>query len=234
MKGPSRSQQRARGCPLPGLLLALLLGLWSPAARAAPNDIFDMGSGGQPTITGMLGGSVSVSDSSLLSDLQVTVNFGEVSPLNRNAIVRVVIPIAIRSNDSYELRVSSTTTTGSGGALGLQPSDVGVGLQNLRPMGNGRICTTNRIAPLFNNDPAFTVNRTARATYPSTLANIVGNTLLVSGPDLSKGKVKPRVSDNGWLVDLVLTVVPQFFAPGTLSVTLNFTMNISATKYLCN
>ena len=62
-------------------------------AETVSAQALDISSGGQPTITGAVNGSVTGS-ASVLNDLVVTVNFGEVSPLNPNAIVKVIVPIA--------------------------------------------------------------------------------------------------------------------------------------------
>ncbi|HEY0100209.1 MAG TPA: hypothetical protein VGB76_14765, partial [Pyrinomonadaceae bacterium] len=63
-------------------LLPLLLLLCAVGSTASAQT-YDLGGGGLPTITGALNGSVS-GTSSTTQDLVVTVNFGEVSPLNAN------------------------------------------------------------------------------------------------------------------------------------------------------
>src|ERR1700755_1222840 len=89
------------------LLLYLLLfgGLGNTFAQT-----FDIASGGLPTITGAVGGSVSGS-SSTNSNLSVTINFGEVSPANKNNIVKVIVPIAIRSTAPYKVTAAVTGAT---------------------------------------------------------------------------------------------------------------------------
>ena len=75
--------------------------------QTASAQALDISAGGQPTITGAVNGSVTGS-ASVLNDLVVTVNFGEVSPLNINSIVKVVVPIALRSNQPYQVSVSTS------------------------------------------------------------------------------------------------------------------------------
>ena len=72
-------------------------------AQTISAQALDISSGGQPTITGGVKGLVTGS-ASVLNDLVVTVNFGEVSPLNPNAAVKVVVPIALRSNQPIKSR----------------------------------------------------------------------------------------------------------------------------------
>ncbi|MEK6278790.1 MAG: hypothetical protein AABN95_00390 [Acidobacteriota bacterium] len=189
---------------------------------------FDISSGGQPTITGSLGGSVTGS-ANVRNDLVVTINFGEVSPANTNSLVKVVVPIAIRSTQPYRVSVS---LAGSGNAnpQGLQPSDIGFGAANIRAMGNqSQVCTLSShiFYPPFNNDPASTVTIAAngRATYQSSLSNITGSTVILSGPRLQKSNNPVRQANDGYIFDAIFAITPQFFAAGTSSATLTFTIS---------
>ena len=190
---------------------------------------YDISSGGQPTITGALNGSVTGS-SSVLDNLSVTLNFGEISPANTNSIVKVVVPIAVRSTAAYQVTVS-LASSGNATAQALQLTDVGFGVNNFRSLGsNGRICpNSNHIfnSP-FNNDPAtiVTVNANGRASYQSTLANISGATVIVSGPRLSQTARADRRTDNGYAFNAIFAITPQFYAASSLSLTLTF--NISS------
>src|SRR2546430_17530144 len=105
-----------------GLLLTLgklSLVITFCAFAAGEAQTFDISSGGQPTITGASGGSVTGS-SSLLNDLTVTINFGEISPANTNSIVYVVVPIGIRSTLPYQVTVTRTGPSNAN-AQALQP-----------------------------------------------------------------------------------------------------------------
>jgi len=206
------------------LLTALIL---IAAAHTANAQALDISSGGQPTITGAVNGSVTGS-ASVLNDLIVTVDFGEVSPLNTNSIVKVVVPIALRSNQPYQV---SVTVSGliNGNVQALQASDIGFGLQNIRKLGGaGQDCnqSTHVIRSPFDNDPALnaTVGGTGRVTYPSSLANISGSTIILSGPVLSKNNSIKRQQSDGYVFDAVFTLTPQFFAAGVSSATLIFTI----------
>jgi hypothetical protein len=187
----------------------------------------DISSGGQPTITGTVGGSVTGS-ASVLNDLVVTVDFGEVSPLNTNAIVKVIVPIALRSNQPYQVSVSLSGLN-NGNAQALQASDIGFGLQNIRKLGGaGQDCnqSTHIIRSPFANDPALnaTIGGTGRVTYPSSLANISGSTIILSGPELSKNNSSKRQQSDGYVFDAIFTLTPQFFAAGVSSATLIFSI----------
>jgi hypothetical protein len=209
-------------------LLLLTLLIFIAAAHTTFAQALDISSGGPPTITGAVNGSVTGS-ASVTNDLVVTINFGEVSPLNPNAIVKVVVPVAIRSNQPYQISVTMSGLSNAN-TQAIQASDVGFGLQNLRLLGGaGKVCnqSTHIIRSPFDNDPAFsaTVGSNGRVAYSSSLANISGSTVILSGPELSKNNSSKRQLSDGYEFDLIFTVTPQFFAAGVSSTTLVFTIS---------
>ena len=149
---------------------------------------FDISSGGLPTITGALSGSVTGS-SSVTTNLSVTINFGEVSPKNTNNIVKVIVPIGIRSTAAYKV---TATVTGSTNANS-RPSSVRTSVLARTICARweiiAQVCTNSNhiFASPFNNDPAtnVTINASGRAAYPSTLNNVGTATTILSGPALS-------------------------------------------------
>jgi len=205
-------------------LTALILVVAQPAFAQA----LDISSGGLPTITGAVNGSVT-GNADVTGDLVVTINFGEVSPLNSNSIVKVVVPIGLRSNQPYQVAVSMSGLTNANSEA-LQASDVGFGIQNLRKLGGaGETCTqsTHVIQSPFNNDPAisFIISGNGRVAYPSSLASLSGSTVILSGPRLSKNNNPKRQPSDGWIFDAVFTLTPQFFVSGVSSATLIFTIS---------
>ncbi|MGB9182374.1 MAG: hypothetical protein WCB68_24300 [Pyrinomonadaceae bacterium] len=208
-------------------ILSCLMVLCASSAAFSQGQGYDISSGGQPTITGALSGSVS-GTSDVTQNLTVTINFGEVSPANKNSIVKVIVPVAIRSSQPYQVTV---TIAGAFNAnpRAIQSSDIGFGGNNMRQLGSkAQTCTrSNHIfyTP-FNNDPTTTVsiNASGRATYQSSLSSISGSTVILSGPKLTKGGGSGRRDDDGWVFDVILAITPQFYAPGTASATLTFTI----------
>jgi len=198
------------------------------AVNSISAQTFDISSGGQPTITGALGGSVTGS-ASVQNDLVVTINFGEVSPANTNSVVKVVVPVAVRSLLPYRVSVS-LAGLGNANPQGLQSSDIGFGVANMRAMGNqSQICTQSShiFYPPFNNDPASTATIAAsgRVAYQSSLSNIAGATVILSGPRLQKTPNLTRQQTDGYIFDAIFTITPQYFATGTTSATLTFTIS---------
>jgi len=206
------------------LLTAVML---LAVAQTTSAQALDISSGGLPTITGAVNGSVT-GNANVTNDLVVTINFGEVSPLNTNSIVKVVVPIAIRSNQPYQVAVSLSGLSNAN-AEAVQASDVGFGLQNIRVLGGaGKVCTqsTHVIRSPFNNDPAVSaaVGSNGRVTYTSSLGSLSGSTIILSGPQLSKNNSSIRQQSDGYVFDVILTLTPQFFAAEVSSATLVFSI----------
>ncbi|HEX6719520.1 MAG TPA: hypothetical protein VF088_20625 [Pyrinomonadaceae bacterium] len=206
----------------------LIVLIFLAVAQTTSAQALDISSGGQPTITGAVNGSVT-GNANVTSDLVVTVNFGEVSPLNTNSIVKVMVPIALRSNQPYQVAVSMSGLSNAN-PQALQPSDIGFGIQNMRVLGGaGKICTqsTHIISSPFNNDPATsaTVGANGRVSYPSSLGNLSGSTILLSGPQLSKNNSSIRQQSDGYVFDAIFALTPQFFVAGVSSATLIFTIS---------
>lgn len=220
---------RSRSLPAVVLACSLVLCANRPAPAAARYAIC---SGGLPTITGDLGGSVSGS-SIITSPLTVTVNFGELSPANPNGIVRVAVPVTIRSSDAYQVSVSVMGGV-SGDPNAVQLSDIGFGVQNLRRLAAGKNCndSAQTISVPFDNDPSVTVNRSGRASYPSSLADVGTSTVILMGPRLSAAADVAQ-ADNGWAFDAIFAVVPQYFAPGSFTLTVTFTIGAASCSCAC-
>jgi hypothetical protein len=115
-------------------------------------------------------------------------------------------------------------------AEAIQASDVGFGLQDMRLLGGaGKVCnqSTHIIRSPFNNDPAVsaTVGGNGRVAYSSSLANLSGSTVILSGPELSKNNSSKRQQSDGYAFDAIFTLTPQFFAAGVSSATLIFSIS---------
>jgi hypothetical protein len=197
-------------------------------ACAATAQSLDISSGGTPTITGALNGSVTGSSSTTTS-LSVSLNFGEISPANTNSLVKVVIPIGIRSTGPYQVQVSIAGSSNTNPQM-LQGSDVGFGVNNLRTMGNNaQGCTRSShvFRSPFNNDPStgITINSAGRAVYTSSLSSVGTSAVLLSGPRLSSTKNADRQSNNGYIFDAIFVLTPQFFASAGTTGTITFSIS---------
>jgi hypothetical protein len=189
---------------------------------------YDISSGGLPTLTGSQGGSI-VGTSSTTTNLSVTINWGEVSPSNTNGIITANVPIAIRSFAAYQISVSVSGGTNVN-PQALQRSDVGFGLaRSFTRMGSlSRTCSSSDVFnPAITANPAtgITTNAAGRTTYVSSLATITGSTVILNGPTLSSTAAGTiRRTDNGWIINVIFVMTPQFYAAGTTSTTVTFTI----------
>lgn len=189
---------------------------------------YDISSGGLPTLSGSQGGSI-VGTSSTVTDLNVTINWGEVSPSNTSGIITANVPIAVRSFAAYQISASVSGGTNVN-PQALQSSDVGFGLaRTFTRMGNlSRTCSSaDTFNPAITANPAtgITTNAAGRTTYVSSLATITGSTVILSGPTLSTTAAGTiRRTDNGWILNLIFVMTPQFYAPGTNSTTVTITI----------
>jgi len=217
------------------LTIAILSCLLALCAASEARAQFDISSGGLPTMTGSQGGTVSGSNS-LTQDLVVTINFGEVSPVNANNIVKVTVPIAIRSTAPYQV-TASVAGAFNGNPQAVQASDIGFGARNIRQLGNkAQDCTTPHLFRTpFNNDPSTTVtlDTNGRASYPSALDDVLTSTVILSGPRLTKGSVTKHEADNGYIFDAIFTIKPQYYVSGTFSATVTFTI-AAGPNVICN
>ena len=93
----------------------IMLLFYSGSVRSAPNSTYTISAAGIPRLYGNHGGSI-IGSSTIGQDLAVTIDFGEVSPINRNPVVTAVIPVAIRARDAYEVEVA---VAGQGGSRSL-------------------------------------------------------------------------------------------------------------------
>ncbi|HWS54938.1 MAG TPA: hypothetical protein VN228_12455 [Pyrinomonadaceae bacterium] len=205
---------------------ALLCGLLCWAGAGARAQQFDIGSGGLPTITGATGGTVTGS-ADVTQNLVVNVNFGDVSPINTSNVVRVVVPVSIRSTGPYQVTVTAAGLFDPN-PQAVQRTDIGFGARNLRQLGNkARDCNrgTHLFRTPFDNDPAASLafDAQGRAAYPATLASLSTPVVILSGPELTKGNsITKKEPDNGYVFDAVFVIKPQFFAAGNFNVTLTF------------
>lgn len=189
---------------------------------------FDISSGGLPTLTGSQGGSI-VGSSNTVTNLSVTINWGEVSPSNTSSIITANVPIAIRSFSSYRLSVSVSGGTNVN-PQALQRSDVGFGLERTftRMGSRSQTCSSpDTYNPAITANPAtgITTDANGRVAYVSSLATISGSTVILSGPTLSmSGGGGIRRNDNGWIINVIFVMTPQFYAAGNNSTTVTFTI----------
>lgn len=176
--------------------------------------------GGEPNISGSLGGSVT-KFSHTTKSLGLIANFGELSPINPNRLVKVVVPITIQSNFSYKL-VINTVIEGNSQVIKL--SDIGFGIQNLYPVGALRDSKPT-IYSQFENDPTSIVNfNKGRAKYQASLADVSYRDVILTGSATSKESFIANSIERSWCFDAIFVITPQFYPPGQFNITFTFSL----------
>jgi hypothetical protein len=188
--------------------------------------------GGAASISG--GGSISnnkVKGDRLDSPTTLTVDFGEVSPSNTNAFVSATVPLRLRSNVSYTLKMSTAPMSYSGGsdADSVTLADVGFGITSAARDSGGGVATGTDTIASGNGNPTTNgavSGTTGRFVYTSgfSLTDYTTSTTLLSGPRIMKAAA-PTGNTNGLVVNTVFAVKPQFFTPGSFSTAVTFTIS---------
>src|SRR6266496_4687 len=91
------------------------------------SNYVELNSGGAVTLTGNSGGSV-VTDGTVNSPLAVVVDMGELGSSNANSFVKLSVPLKLRSNVGYQLKMSGSVSGAGSTAFSLKDTDVGFGL----------------------------------------------------------------------------------------------------------
>lgn len=217
--------------PLKAALLVVAGALSATGAAQGNQPVFDIGTDGTATITGAVNGSVIVNPS--LLTLQVTANFGELSPINASSFVRIVVPVIIRTEGEYQVVASVTGSNFGTSGDDLRLADIGLGIINLRRLARGEECAAaHTVSPPFNTDPQLTFTANPRVAYAGNLGLLTSPRVVLTGPIASARNVKLNPNnipgnqrDNGWAFDLVLTAAPQFFPPAAATATLNLSIS---------
>jgi hypothetical protein len=188
-------------------------------------------SGGAASVTG--GGSITNNKAigdKLDNPSVLTVDFGEVSPSNTNAFVKATVPVRLRSNVTYTLKVSAAAMTygGSNDADSVTLADIGFGLASVTRTVTGGVASGTDTVASGNGDPTSNgaVNGAGRFAYSSgfSLNDYTSATTVLTGDRIMKAAV-PTGSTNGLMVDTVFAVKPQFFTPGSFSTSVTFTIS---------
>jgi hypothetical protein len=82
--------------------------------------------------------------------------------------------------------------------------------------------------PAITEDPTvgITMNAAGRATYISSVNNLATSTRILNGPRLSVVAAGAgRRTDNGWILNIIFCVTPQFYATGITTSTITFTIS---------
>ena len=197
----------------------------SVTMSAAVSNYVELNSGGAVTLGGNSGGSV-ITDGTVDSPLAVVVNMGELGPTNSNSFVKLSVPLKLRSNVSYQLKMSGSVAGAGATAFSLKTTDVGFGMDpSARPASLASGTDTNATP----GDPTVGGSTDANGRWlfagsNSSLGDFSSAATVLSGPRVNK--TMPKANSNGLVVPAIFAIKPQFYDPAaSITISANFTIS---------
>ena len=195
---------------------------------ATVSKFVELNSGGSVTLTGNSGGGVTT-DGVANSPLAVSINLGELGPVNTSNFVTAQVPLKLRSNAPYILSMSATVTSSGTTSNRIEATDVGFGLGTITRAGTG-VHTNGTDTNATSGDPTLPVNGSVNATsgryeftgVRSNLGAFSSNTTTLNGSFIMNAV--PRSNTNGLTVPAFFAIKPQFFENGTTTISVTFTV----------
>lgn len=195
---------------------------------ATVSKFVELNSGGAVTLTGNSGGGVTA-DGVANSPLAVSVNLGELGPVNTNNFVIAQVPLKLRSNAPYVLSMSATVTSSGTTTNRILAADVGFGLGTITRAGTG-VHLTGTDTNATSGDPTLPANGSVNATsgryeftgVRSNLGAFASATTALNGAFIMNAV--PRSNTNGLTVPAFFAIKPQFFENGTTTISVTFTV----------
>lgn len=195
---------------------------------ATVSKFVELHSGGAVTLTGNSGGGV-ITDGVANSPLAVSINLGELGPVNTNNFVTAQVPLKLRSNAPYVLSMTATVTSSGTTTNRIQAADVGFGLGTVTRAGTG-IHLTGTDTNATSGDPTLPANGSVNATsgryeftgVRSNLGAFTSSTTALNGAFIMNAV--PRSNTNGLTVPAFFAIKPQFFENGTTTISVTFTV----------
>ena len=197
----------------------------SVTMSAAVSNYVELNSGGAVTLSGNSGGSVTT-DGTVDTPLAVVVDLGELGPSNTNSFVKLSVPLKLRSNVSYQLKMSGSVAGAGATAYSLTASDVGFGMNpSARPANLASGTDTNTTPGDPTVGGSTDVNgRWVFAGSNSTLNDFSSSTAALTGPRINK--TTPKSNSAGLVVPAIFAIKPQFYDPAAaITISANFTIS---------
>jgi hypothetical protein len=234
-KGPL--MRRRPSLPLklaPGLLLALAAQAAAQTSTtgtitvsATVSGYVDVASGGNASLSGSSGGSITNNKTKGQVLTGLTINLGELGAGNPSSFVKATVPLRLRSNASYSLTMGATQLP-TGDPNALLSSDIGFGLANISRADTNVLAGVDTPATGVSGDPtldADAVPGTDRWDYSANkrLSDYSTAKSILSGARVMKPV--PISLLDGLVFNTFFCVKPQFFTPATFSSTVTFTIS---------
>jgi hypothetical protein len=197
----------------------------SVTMTASVSNYVSLNSGGAVTLSGNSGGSV-ITDGTANSPLAVVVDMGELGPINSNNFVKLSVPLKLRSNVGYQLKMIGSVSGAGATAFSLKDTDVGFGMDlAARPASLATGTDTNDTPGDPTVGGATDANgRWVFAGSGSTLGVFSSAAEVLTGPRINKTVINSNTS--GLVVPAIFAIKPQFFDPAaSITISANFTIS---------
>jgi hypothetical protein len=197
----------------------------SVTMSAAVSNYVELNSGGAVTLSGNSGGSVTT-DGTVDTPLAVVVDMGELGPSNSNSFAKLSVPLKLRSNVSYQLKMSGSVSGAGATAFSLKPTDVGFGMDSSARPANLAGGTDTNDTP---GDPTVGGSTDANGRWlfagsNSTLGDFSSAAEVLSGPRINR--TTPRSNNSGLVASAIFAIKPQFYDPAaSITISANFTIS---------
>lgn len=196
--------------------------------QATVSGYVDVASGGPATLTGSSGGAITGNTNKGDRLTTLTINFGDVSPLNTSAFVRAAVPLRLRSNVPYTLTVSTSGFTNAD-PLAMQPSDVGFGIDAAPSRADPGVQPgADTVTPSMAGDPSLDPDQnpaTSRWDFKpeKSFAYLLSPRVALQGPRIMQA-VPPGLN-SGLILSIYFAIKPQFFSTGSFATQVTFTVS---------
>jgi hypothetical protein len=208
------------------------------STQATVSSYVELRAGGAASLVNSSGGSITnnkIKGNNLNTPTTMIIDFGEVGPANAASFVTATVPLRLRSNVSYTLKMSASAIAYGGGtpdADSVTLADIGFGVSTATRDSNGGVAAgADTIAATASGDPTLAANgsingATGRYTYNTghSLASYTASTTIVTGPRIMNA-MSPTGNSNGLVVTTIIALKPHFFTPGSFSTSVTFTIS---------
>jgi hypothetical protein len=176
-------------------------------------------------LSGNSGGSITSNKTKGQALTGMTIDLGEVGPSNSNSYIKATLPLRLRSNAGYDLAMSASFSNSNTEANAVQASDIGFGLGTPSRTDADVQAGTDTVVP--SGDPTLDADVTAGGRHNfaanKALSGYASSTSVLTG-DPIMDVIPPDSNTNGLTADAYFAVKPQFFAPGSFTATITFTI----------
>jgi hypothetical protein len=197
----------------------------SQTITASASNYVDLTAGGNPVLSGNVGGDAG-SDVSGTTINSVS-NLGEVGPSNTNSLVRLQVPIRVRSNVSYVVSMAAVVTSNND-TRGINASDIGFGVDDIIRSGTGvaeGIDEVTAAMPTTSTGAADGTSGRWMWNEDNRLSNWSSNASIFSGSYVLDPV--PVENTSALRANTYFAIKPQFFQGGSsTSVAVTYTISV--------